>query len=193
MNLTVVIPVRPPEEGKTRLASALSTADRARLTLAMFDHVLRTVLDVVPPADCRVISRSLAVLNAARARGAVALVEAGAGLNAALTQASASVSHGPILSLSSDLPFLAPDDIVAMTAAPRNAVVIAGDTAGDGTNALWMARPALIPYCYGTASLAAHCAAARCAGLEFSVIRRPGLACDIDLPEQLASLPPALW
>jgi len=185
----ILLPVRPFAEGKTRLAAALSVAEREALNRRFFEHVLGVASRV---GDCHVISRSEVVLEAARAVGAQAIVEAGDGLNDALAQASAIVAalaDTPVMALSCDLPFLTVDDLAALIAAGEDSDVVAAcDTEGRGTNALLLRRPGLIPYRYGMDSIAAHRAEAAQAGLRFTVVARPGLGEDIDTPDQLAAM-----
>lgn len=190
MSCFVVMAVRPVDEGKSRLSDALDDGKRKSLNIRMFRHVFETVRKVVPSENIVVISRSEALLDEARAAGAHGEIETGRELNAALTAASRiAVDRGAttLLTLSSDLPFLAADDIQAMLAAEGD-VVIATDRVGIGTNALLVRRPFAMPYRYGGESLAAHRAAAAEAGLTVTVIERPGLARDIDTPADLAEL-----
>jgi 2-phospho-L-lactate guanylyltransferase len=185
----ILLPVRPFAEGKTRLAAVLSAAEREALNRRFFEHVLGVASQV---GDCHVISRSEAVLEAAWAAGAETIVEAGDDLNGALAQASAVVgalSDEPVLALSCDLPFVTVDDLAALIAAGANSDAVAAcDTAGRGTNALLLQRPGLIPFRYGPDSIAAHRGEAERAGLRFAIIARPGLAEDIDTPDQLAAM-----
>ncbi len=187
MTLRIIIPVRPLGEGKSRLGSALAPTARASLTEWMFRHVLGTAEQCGPTWT---VSRDPALL----ALSARAVHEAEHGLNRALEQASAGLEgNGPVLALSADLPLLALDDLEAMAALLVEAdVVAAPDRAGSGTNALLLARPRLIRYCFGEASLAAHRAAADANGLRFATYECAGLATDIDRPDDLAMLPPEL-
>lgn len=189
MSLRIVIPVRAPERGKSRLAPALSGAERAALNRRFFDHVLGVALQVAP-GRCHVISRSPEMLARAEAAGAHPMVEWSEGLNPALEQAAAQLGgDASILSLSTDLPLLGEDDLQAMIAAGRcGPVVAAPDLAGTGTNALLLARPGLIPYRYGPKSLAAHRAEADRRALAFRALALPGLARDIDTPADLLTL-----
>jgi 2-phospho-L-lactate guanylyltransferase len=188
----IIIPVRPFAEGKTRLAGALSAAEREALNRRFFEHVFGVAIRVVWAEDCHVISRSAAVLEAVRAAGAQAIVETGEDLNGALAQASAvmaTLAEGPVMTLSCDLPFVTADDLAAMIAAGEDSDVVAAcDTEGRGTNALLLRRAGLIPYRYGADSIAAHRDEAERAGLRFAVIGRPGLSEDIDTPEQLTAM-----
>ena len=189
MTPRILLPVRPFAEGKTRLAAVLSAAEREALNQRFFEHVLGVASEV---GDCHVISRSEAVLEAARAAGARAIMETGDGLNDALAQASgvvAALADTPVMALSCDLPFLTVDDLTALIAAGKDSDVVAAcDTEGHGTNALLLRRPGLIPFRYGMHSIAAHRAEAEGVGLRFAIVTRQGLGEDIDTPDQLAAM-----
>ncbi|MEJ6010454.1 2-phospho-L-lactate guanylyltransferase [Novosphingobium aquae] len=188
MTCSIVIPVRPPEEGKSRLASVLSPHARAALVERMFRHVLDIAVASVPTAQVYVVSRSPFLLNLAEQRGARPVREESSGLNPALEQATALCDPElPLLVLSADLPVLTPSDIAALLDALDQAdVVAATDIAGSGTNALLLRRPGLIAFAFGPDSLTRHHAATDSASLRFSTIRPHGLASDVDLPADLA-------
>jgi 2-phospho-L-lactate guanylyltransferase len=189
-DLRILIAVRPVEDGKSRLASALPVDKRSILNQRLFDHVCGISLSVLPADRIIIVSRSQALLAQSRARGMKAVLEAGSGLNEALEQGAAvaaSMGSGPLLALATDLPGLGHSDLAAMAEAARTAdIVIAPDHAGRGTNALLMARPHAIPFRYGPDSLAAHISAAREAGLSHVLVERPGLALDVDTAEDLS-------
>ena len=190
MSCFVVMAVRPVDEGKSRLSKVLNSSDRKSLNIKMFRHVFEVVRKVVSPENIIVISRSEALLDEARAGGARGVVETGRELNAALVQASriaVDLGATSLLTLSSDLPFLEVNEVRAMLGIPGD-VVIATDRVRIGTNALLIRKPFAMPYRYGGESLAAHKAAAAEAGLSVTVIERPGLAQDIDTPDDLAEL-----
>ena len=71
-------------------------------------------------------------------------------------------------------------------AADGPAVVIAPDRLGTGTNGLALSPPGIIGFRFGAGSFAAHRAEAQAAGVEPAVVVRPGLAFDLDTPEDLA-------
>ncbi|MBK5263726.1 MAG: 2-phospho-L-lactate guanylyltransferase [Alphaproteobacteria bacterium] len=183
----IVIPVRPFDQGKSRMASSLSVAERVALNQRFFTHVLSIACRTLPPSQCLVVSRSAVVLDQANAVGALAIAETYHNLNAALSQASdiaESLGVGRILALSTDLPLLTQSELVEMFTIKAD-VVIAPDAGDMGTNALLLARPGLIPYRYGKDSFSAHCASAEAAGLKVSIFKRPGLAHDMDTPADL--------
>jgi 2-phospho-L-lactate guanylyltransferase len=194
MNIWAIIPARPLEEGKSRLASALSDSERLRLNETFFRQTLEIAASVVGRARTLAISRSPTMLRIAAGMGVHTMLEtAPHGLNEALDQAAALAREQGaqgVLSLSCDLPFLTPDDIRALIAAAEDAagLAIACDRAGTGTNALLVAPIGAIPYAYGPGSFAAHTQAAERAGHPIRIVRRAGLAFDVDAPDDLEQM-----
>jgi len=186
MTVICLIPAKPYAEAKTRLSPVLSDEQRAILARWLLLHTVRLARQAI--GQVVVVSRDRALLNDAKAEGVWGLLEASPGLNAALTQGARwAVLRGAdaLLILPTDLPRLATHDLQTMLALGRcaPAVVIAPCRHGTGTNALLVRPPDLIPFAFGPNSFAAHCAAARAAGVEPVVFRTPGLAFDLDTPE----------
>jgi 2-phospho-L-lactate guanylyltransferase len=194
MTIWAIVPVRPLEEGKSRLAEVLTAAERQRLNQRFFRQTLDVTAAVVGRERTLVISRSEPLLGIARSLSFETLLEAPPhSLNTALTQAAeAARQRGAtgILSVSCDLPFLIPDELRALidVAHQGDGLAIASDRAGTGTNALVMSPPGAIPYRYGIDSFAAHQEAARDAGLTLNVVRRAGLSFDIDTPDDFEQM-----
>lgn len=192
MRIFAVIPVRPPGEGKSRLEALLDRSARAALTRMMFTRVLNAALDAALDGVI-VISRDPAILRSASAAGAYVLEETGAGLNDALAAgrdtAMTRAADG-LLILPADLPLVDSADVDALVAAIGEppAVVIAPDGKDAGTNGLLLSPPGAIPFGFGEASFARHLSAARTAGIEPVVLRRPHLGFDIDTVDDLAAL-----
>jgi 2-phospho-L-lactate guanylyltransferase len=194
MSLWAIIPARPLEEGKSRLAEALTPAERHRLNQRFFRQTLDVTAAVVGRDRTLVVSRSESLLAIARSLSFETLLEAAPhGLNQALTQAASAVQQRGatgVLSVSCDLPFLIPDELRALldVAHQGDGLAIASDRAGTGTNALVMSPIGAIPYLYGIGSFAAHQEAARAAGLTLNVVRRAGLSFDIDTPDDFEQM-----
>jgi 2-phospho-L-lactate guanylyltransferase len=136
-----------------------------------------------------VVSRDGAVLATARRTNCVPLRELGRDLNAALQQAklwAADRRAGGLLILPVDLPEVSGDDIEAVLSqfTPRHAVA-APDRRGQGTNALLVAPSSRMRYAFGPGSLSAHRFLAQAAGLDWRAVERPGLAFDVDTPDDL--------
>jgi 2-phospho-L-lactate guanylyltransferase len=91
--------------------------------------------------------------------------------------------------LPADLPLLAPEDVSGIIRMGRDerCVVLATDHNRDGTNALLVRPPGVIPYAYGVGSFQRHAVLARDAGAEVYVYESERLLQDIDLPEDIAN------
>ncbi|MEE4450881.1 2-phospho-L-lactate guanylyltransferase [Novosphingobium resinovorum] len=182
MTTWALIPVKPRGEGKSRLAPALSPQRRGDLVEAMLARVI---------AACGQAADRTILLGPPRA--ALPFVpDPGEGLNAALAHALGILGRGPsperLIVVAGDLPCLHADEVRRLAALPADAVGIATDRHGTGTNALSLPLPraAAFRFHYGTGSAALHHAAAQALGLNAVTITAPGLAKDIDEPADLA-------
>lgn len=189
MKIWAVIPAKPAEEGKSRLADALTRGQRISLNHHLFRRTLAIARAVFPPERVIVVSRDSSFLGIAAAHGAQALTEHGYELNHALQQAADFPRlTGGLLAVSMDLPELTADDLHAMLASPAG-IAIAPDRTGQGTNALLTNPAGCIKYCFGENSFALHTAEAARAKITPAIITRPGLARDLDTPEDLTAYP----
>lgn len=190
--MVVIIPAKPLNQSKTRLAPVLSLNQRVNLSRSL---LLRTIGLAKQVGQVVVISRDRVVRQLAKQAGAWALVEAGRTLNEAVGQASEWVlarKGKAALILPGDLPLLTPANLVEITRLGQSApaVVIAPCHRADGTNALLQRPPALIEVAFGPNSFAKHRQAARAAGVEPVIYRSPTVAFDLDHPADLAKLNP---
>lgn len=190
--LTILIPVRPFAHGKSRLAGVLDEQARRHLNERLFAHVLGIACETVGAARCLVVSRSGEVRTRAEVVGAAALDEGPddrpSDLNAALDRgrdAAIAAGASTIITVSTDLPLLAAEDLAALIAVGQTArLVVAPDRHGLGTNALKIADPARFRFAYGAGSRAAHAAQAD----DVVSLMRRGLSHDLDDPGDLALL-----
>jgi 2-phospho-L-lactate guanylyltransferase len=191
MSTWVIIPVKPLNRAKSRLAAVLSPEQRLHLAESMFRHVLEAVRSLPQVIGTLVISRDSKALAIAREYGAKTVQETGAPeLNAALmraTQVVASWGGESVLVLPADLPFVSEHDIVSVLGLGRGleSVVIATDHKQDGTNALFMRPPGIIPYAYGPGSYQRHLQLALAAGIDVKTFFSESLALDVDVSEDL--------
>lgn len=190
MTLRIIIPVKPFNEAKRRLSPAMDESARAELARKLYAHVLATAIDFADAWKVIVVSRAPEVLSLAEAQGAIPLPEsARPDLNAALAQAADFAREGgatQLLVVAADLPLLQGSDLEAMRDVDS---AIAPDRHGLGTNALLLpARPAP-GFHFGENSFTRHLAAAKAAGFDPRIVSRPGLAHDVDVPEDLLDLP----
>lgn len=190
MFVHALIPVKGLASAKSRLTPPFSNDERAALTLAMLRHVVAAAQSSGVLARITVVSPDTAVLDVAEALGVVALRQRTVGLNPALDEARAdALLHGAdaVLALHADLPRLDPADIVAMVALlpPPPAAVLAPDYTGTGTNALLIAPPDALPFLFGPDSFARHRAAVEQWNLSAAIASAPGIAGDVDTPEDV--------
>ncbi|NJL92754.1 MAG: 2-phospho-L-lactate guanylyltransferase [Anaerolineae bacterium] len=192
MSVWAIVPIKPLNRAKSRLAVVLTPEQRERLALGMLLHNLHILGQVSSISGVLVISRDMKALAAARALpGVQTLQESGTPeLNAALRRASTMlVSWGAkaVLILPADIPLLAREDVEQLITLGRydNSLVIAPDAQRDGTNAI-LSRPAqLIDYSFGVGSYARHIQAGELAGAEVHTYVSERLALDVDTPEDL--------
>ncbi len=198
MGTWILIPVKPFREGKSRLAKVLQPEERERLNRWLLQRTLRTLQQVDRFFQVMVVSRDSAVLAKAREEGAHTLKESrDTTLNRTLQRAVAllastySISH--VLILPVDLPQLQSEDVELLLDALTQPLeehpgrlVIAPDHQHQGTNAL-----GLVPvdptytFAFGDGSFFRHIRAAQRQGWFVQVVDRPGLAYDLDKPEDL--------
>lgn len=191
MKTWAVLPVKPLVRGKSRLAPVLSPAQREKLSLGMLLHNIQLLKSLGCISNILVISRDTKVLSIARDLGVYTVQESGQPeLNPALMRASKLIhtwGGEAMLILPSDIPLVSAEDIEQIVHLGRfpATMVIAPDTARDGTNALFVHPPGLIPYSYGTGSFQRHIAEAELAGATVEVYESERLALDVDTPPDL--------
>lgn len=190
MSLWALVPVKPFALSKSRLAPVLSAEERVGLSRAFLEHTLSVLREVSAVSETLVISRDPAALAVARAHGAQTVLETEpSDLNAALMHATDIARQGgarALLILPMDLPCLADDEIRQLIDdAADLSLTIAPDRRETGTNALFIRPPGLINYAFGADSFHQHCALAQRAGVSPRIVRLPGLALDVDVPDDL--------
>jgi 2-phospho-L-lactate/phosphoenolpyruvate guanylyltransferase len=185
----IIVPHRGLSVAKTRLAPVLDPDERIELARTLLKSVLAVVRQAV--SDVVVISPAADLEPIITEAGARLVVQHGMGLNQGLDQARGEAVTDSIQTLGvlhGDLPNLTPDDVRALLDAVTadRGVAIAPDRAGTGTNGMALRPPAAIGFRFGPGSFSAHQVEAQLAGLTSIIVQRPGLAFDLDTPEDLA-------
>jgi 2-phospho-L-lactate guanylyltransferase len=173
----------------------LGAGSRQALAQAMFTDVLGS-LRRVPALD------EIAVVTADRAAESVAAGDrvtmvhdsAQAGQSEAARigiRHALEAGYDRVLLVPGDTPLLDPGEVAGLIA-DTEGVVIVPDRHGTGTNALVLSPPDAIEPAFGPGSCARHVAAAEAAGVPYRVEGVPGLALDVDTPDDLAELAAAL-
>ncbi len=194
MTVWAIVPVKPLDRAKSRLAGVLSRLERTTLSQQMLVNTLQALAAVPAVERTLVVSRDSRALALARAHGAKTVSERGQPqLNRALVRATLlarGYNVSAVLVLPADLPLLTREDIEALLALAVEppVVVIAPDRRRSGTNALLSAPPGLIEYDFGPDSFGRHLAHAREAGARVQLCELPSLGLDLDVPEDLELL-----
>ena len=187
------VPLKSPDEAKSRLQDCLDAASRRRLFLAMARHTIRTLVQTPGVAGVAAVTASSEVAALAGRHGAMVLMESGdRGTACACRTAVEQLADraNSLLLISGDLPLLSADALAGLVALRDRSplVAVVPDRHGRGTNALLCAPPGVIPILFGPNSCERHLAAAREARIALQVIASPSLALDIDDAEDLEEL-----
>ena len=186
----MLVPLKRLGEAKSRLAGLLTPAERAELMQAM----LADVLDAIGAARCvsavTIVSSEPAAAALARGHAVGWWDDRGLAWNEALAAAMRAVVVEPVAAVvSADIPLVEPtdvDELVILT--PKRGLAVARAT-DAGTNAVSMRPAGVLETCFGSpGSAALHLELARAACLEGVLVDRPGLALDLDTPEDVERL-----
>jgi 2-phospho-L-lactate guanylyltransferase len=157
----VVIPVKPPGVGKTRLVG-IPAEQRVALAGAFAIDTVTACLATNEVAQVLVTTDDARFATTLTALGAVACPDGGTGLNQALVQATAEAARRwPGLrpaALCADLPALRAADLSSALTFDRAGAAYVADAAGTGTTLYTASSDDFAPR-FGTGSAAAHAAA----------------------------------
>ena len=178
-----IVPVNALGRTKTRLAPALTSAERTTLTLEMLDCVLEACAEAAAVTETLVVTPDPGL-----ARGNDVLVDAGTGHADAIAAALVDPrTRGGAVVVMADCPLALPEAIDRLVAAAEPVALAPSDD--GGVNALAFRDPLAFAPAFGVPD-AAHetCARARAAGIELAVVDEPLLAFDVDRPADLERL-----
>ena len=192
MNPWLVIPVKSLRDGKTRLASALDPVQRREFMDRLLVHTLDQAAQFPGLERTLVVSACSETRIRASALGAHVLNESGRGLNAALKLAHENLqqrSATQMLVVPCDLPLLGSEDLRYLSRlAMSEAIAIAPDRRERGTNGLCFDSSLDFSFEFGPGSYARHKHNARRLQRDHAAAISPGLAFDIDTPDDLAEM-----
>ena len=173
----------------------LGAGSRQALAQAMFSDVLSALRHVPELDEIAVVTGDRAAESAASGGRVTVLHDSAQSgqSDAALIGIRHALETGcdRAVLVPGDTPLLQPAEIAGLIAGTR-AVVVVPDRHGTGTNALLLCPPDAIEPSFGLDSFARHLAAAEAAGVPHRVEEVPGLALDVDTPDDLAELAAAL-
>ncbi len=187
-----VVPVKRLGYALGRLSGALDRDSRRMLQSAMLGDVLGALAGSTRVGEIVVVTSDPRARSVAESFGASTVRdhEPPEGINAAVMRGVQALSASAVLVLVSDLPLITSADVDHLIgAAPQgDAVVLARSLDGTGTNALLLTPPDALTPELGPNSMALHLAQASLRGVHVEVVDHPGIALDVDTPEDLAEL-----
>ena len=189
--LWALVPVKNLQDAKQRLADVLSAGERRALFRAMLEDVLSVLCHCRGLAGVVLVTRDPeARVLAARYGARVLEEEENRGHTAANSfgaRALAEEGAAGMLQLPADIPLITSQDIDALLQAHASgpAVTLAPSRDERGSNAVACSPPDLLPLRFGDDSYFPHLDRARSLGIEPGIVQRPGLALDVDTPDDL--------
>ncbi len=195
-DIWAVLPVKAFEGAKQRLAPLLSPAQRRALAEIMLGEVLDALaaargLGGILVVTCEPRAAALAGRIGARVTAEGAR-EGHTGAVTAGLRLLAGEGRAGMLAMPGDIPAVTAAEVEAVLAAHRRATppafTIAPARDDLGSNAVLCSPPDAVPLRFGDNSFFLHLDAARRAGIAPGVVRGvPGIATDIDTPDDLAA------
>ncbi|MBA3435495.1 MAG: 2-phospho-L-lactate guanylyltransferase [Chloroflexi bacterium] len=205
--LHVVVPLRSLASGKARLGGSIDAEERETLLRGMLRRTLGVLAAWPASRAIHLVSTDPGLLVETvvdLSTPVRPLLQRHGGLNEALRMGrddAATAGATAVLMLPADLPHLSIEALDGLLEAADAAmaagsggpvVVIAPSDARQGTNALLLSPPAVIEPCFGLESFEAHLRASARAGAALQVVDDPALGFDVDTPDDLERLEPAL-
>ena len=189
----ILIPVKNLVNAKQRLSSVLTPEERVELARAMCEDVLATVAGWHErPKAAVVTSDPFATGLADRLDFEVIRDDENPGETGAIEMATrACLDRGAnyTLVIPADIPLIEVNELrKILDAAPPAGSVLVPDAAGRGTNAAFRSPADLFPLRFGNDSFLPHLASATASGLPCVVLELPGIALDLDRPDDLQRL-----
>lgn len=176
MTWTGIVPLKQGADRKSRLSDRLSAEGRAALSDRMAAHVIACL------KNCPLIGRIILLSPQPwPCQDVEWRQDSGQGLNRELERLRTALGSPPLLVIHADLPLLTRADVEALLEAAQGGIALAPDWHGMGTNALAIEDDRPFTFVFGADSFARHKAGADVT----AIVSRPGLALDVDTPEDL--------
>ncbi len=188
----ILIPVKNRENAKQRLSSILSPWERRLLAEAMLEDVFTTLGTWPERPPVSVVTNDACACELARHFSFEIIHDAAnPGESEAISLATAVCEEQQTgsLVLPGDIPLLQVSEVEQiLEAAPSEGPVLVPSADGQGSNAV-LRRPAgLFPLEFGGQSFTRHLQRARATGKPCVTLELPGIALDVDTPQDLSRL-----
>jgi 2-phospho-L-lactate/phosphoenolpyruvate guanylyltransferase len=186
----ILIPVKNLSAAKQRLAAVLDQPARTELAQAMLHDVVATLAAWPQRSDCALVTGDPFAIELARQYDFEIISDpANPGETGAIEMATnICVARGiaSTLVIPADIPLIQASELEEiLNRAPEEGSVLAPAGDGRGTNAVFRRPANLFPLRFGNDSFKPHLAAAQATGRACIVLQLPGIAADVDNPEDL--------
>ena len=190
----VILPVKPFDDAKERLATGLSPAQRQLIARAMVTDVFAALARAKKVDAVVVVSAEPAIAEIAGEVADVVIADDRTGHSDAASAGVAwAIEHGydRVVMLPGDCPLLdavALDELIERTWLDKIEFAVIPDRMGTGTNALVISPPDAIEPSFGPGSRQRHIAIGLSAGRRVAEHEVPSLALDLDTADDLLEL-----
>lgn len=189
----ILVPIKNTSGAKQRLASILAQDSRTRLAQAMLHDVLSALYEWKDrPSVGIVTSDAYATQLATEYKFEIIPDPENPGETGAIeiaTQVCVERGEDSTLVIPADIPLIKPWELEEIyKQAPAEGTVLVPAVDGRGTNAAFRRPANLFPLRFGNNSFKPHHAAAQARGQPCVILNLPGIAVDIDNPEDLHQL-----
>ena len=190
----ILVPVKDLVNAKQRLSSILTPEERFALARAMCEDVLQALARWQSRPSVAVVTNDSFARDLAARFNFEVVGDDNSGETSAIKMATAFCKERgaeSTLVVPADIPLIDSSELQHIVdCAPRSqgGAVLVPDAAGRGTNAAWRSPGDLFPLRFGNDSFLPHLAAAKATGLPCVVLELPGIALDVDRPDDLREL-----
>ncbi len=189
----ILVPVKNLSGAKQRLAAVLDQPARTELAQAMLHDVVSAIAAWPQRPACALVTSDPFALELAGLYDFEIIPDpANPGETGAIEMAtSICVARGieSTLVIPADIPLIQASELdEILQRAPAEGTVLAPAADGRGTNAAFRSPANLFPLRFGNDSFKPHLAAAQATGKPCLVLHLPGIAVDVDNPEDLQQL-----
>src|SRR5271166_2736337 len=188
----ILVPVKNLVDAKQRLSPVLSPEERFELAQAMCEDVLQTLALWPGRLAVAVVTNDSFARDLAARFNFDVVADDNSGETSAIEMATAVCKERGVKStlvVPADIPLIDCGELQKIVdSAPAGGAVLVPDAAGRGTNAAWRSPGDLFPLRFGNDSFLPHLAAGKATGMPCVVLELPGIARDVDRPEDLHEL-----
>jgi 2-phospho-L-lactate guanylyltransferase len=189
----LLIPVKNLSGAKQRMAAALDQPHRSQLAEAMLRDVMSAASEVLGRVDVALVTGDDQARQLAIEFGFLIIEDT---RNESETAAIAMATHwaeergyDTTIVIPADIPLITSAELRAvLDAAPAEGAVFVPAYDRRGSNCLLRRPASLIPLRFGNDSFLPHCEAMHKTGKPLVILELPGIALDLDNPQELAML-----